>query len=110
MRHKIFIENTFVVGPSNTTSEMSWTPQCVLQTLLVTCFITYDLDLFPENYIAVKVQRFDCGKEKIMFESSGYKVFKDRPQTQRNCDENEMHNDQVLQIRERDTLGTISNN
>lgn len=63
MRHKIFIENTFVVGPNE--ERNCWAPRCALQKM-VTCFITYDLDLFPENYIAVKVQRFDCWKEKIM--------------------------------------------
>ena len=43
------------------------------------CFITYDLDLFQQNYIAVKAQWFDCKsrkrKVKKMFKVSVYKFF-----------------------------------
>ena len=43
------------------------------------CFITYDLDLFQQNYIAVKVQWFDCKsrkrKVKIMIKVLAYKFF-----------------------------------
>ena len=43
------------------------------------CFITYDLDLFQQNYIAVKVQWFDCKsrkrKVKIMIKVLAYKFY-----------------------------------